>query len=94
MDDLCIGRPELDLVPTQVEADRFGRVAEFRAMERNAGKTLSQWGLSRDACRIREITMVTWLGTLWNDGEDRREEFQLRMETLMNASDTRRWGSI
>lgn len=94
MDNLCIGKPEIDLVPTKVEADRFARVEEFKALERGARKSLSKWYWSKDACRIRELTMVTWLGTLWDVDQNKRDQFLLRMATLMDISDHRQWESV
>lgn len=82
LDDLCRGAQEVDVAPTIVSQRRFGlpvsSVEDFLTAL-NPGElneTVLTW-----VCSIRELTMLTWLSTLWNRRVEARTELEWRLAT-------------
>lgn len=84
LDDICLGPRGFDLAPAMVSYRRFHRsgdrwksfVDEYEAV---AGAT--DWNLVETMMLIREVTMNTWLATLWNISPDAHRELIHRVET-------------
>lgn len=89
LDDLARGPKEVDLAPATVAQQRFGLSSSARqefisALElSDLNEEVLDW-----ACSIRELTMLTWLLTLWNKRSDAQVEFERR---LASWSGTEAW---
>ena len=94
LDDVCIGPWQYDLIPTAVTAYRFAQQHEYELLLDGYGNAIEDWKFLDHALRIRELTMTTWLGTLYSQGETVQREFALRMETLKNGMAKPLWGSV
>lgn len=81
LDDLTLGQWQLDLVPTAVPCDRFGLPQDEWAGFLEAYRPTSmQWPLWKVARQHRELTIVSWLASLWG-GPGVEDELRHRLAT-------------
>jgi aminoglycoside phosphotransferase (APT) family kinase protein len=87
LDDLALGCPEIDLAPAATSYQRFSGVAgswsEFRsAYETSPGAEPIDEELLTWFVKLRQLTMLSWLFTLWDLRPETRNELTHRMTTL------------
>lgn len=84
LDDFCVGPREVDLGPTLVAARRLGLSAEdWHEFSDSYGFDLAdQPQLAEPLCRIRQLTMTTWLMRQWGRSEKIDREIELRVRSL------------
>lgn len=83
----------IDLVPTAVAARRRGEVDAFEQVVAGYGRDPRDWEFSDDACALRELTSVSWIGTMYGYSEDHREEFHRQLDSLRDGTD-HRWRAL
>lgn len=82
LDDLALGCPEIDLAPARISYRRFN------VMAGDWPSFLAAYGSPVDLDlvdwfgRLRQLTMMSWLFTLWNERQESRSEIYHRMATL------------
>lgn len=96
LDDLSTGPHQLDLVPSWVSGRRMQRdPAQFQHLIDAYGEDVRQWSEFDTACRYRELTMNTWLATLWDSSEHARNELRHRLATWDTPPDAHRpWTAL
>lgn len=81
LDDLTLGPRELDLAPSVVTGRRFkGDAWSNRVLEEYGTNRLDPARLDW-FCELREVTMNSWLATLWNHRPEARAELVHRVAT-------------
>lgn len=83
----------IDLVPTAVAARRRGEVDAFEQVVAGYGRGPRDWEFFDDACALRELTSVSWIGTMYGYSEDHREEFHRQLDSLRDGTD-HRWRAL
>ena len=81
LDGLCVGPWQLDLLPTKVAYDRLGLPEQhWNDFIDACGSTICEWEFAAIATTYREITILTWLASLWGESGV-AEELTHRLET-------------
>lgn len=93
LDSMRIGPWQYDLVPAAVGARRFGESDIFASMVAGYGRDPRDWEFFDDACALRELTSVSWIGTMYGYSEDHREEFHRQLDSLRDGTD-HRWRAL
>lgn len=93
LDGLRVGPWQYDLVPTAVAARRCGEVAIFEQVVAGYGRDPRGWEFFNDACALRELTSVSWLGTMYAYSETHRDEFHRQLDSLRDGTD-HRWRAL
>lgn len=91
LDDLALGCPEIDLAPVRTSYRRFTAMpgtwdAYLEAYGRPADLDLVDW-----FAKLRQLTMVAWLFTLWDLRPQSQAEAEHRVNTL---DETATWSPL
>lgn len=83
LDDLCIAPREMDFAPSEVSSRRFKHL-ETAYRDLLAGYDMPESEIDQGNlaiyCQLRELTMISWLATLWGVEPRSRRELQNRVE--------------
>lgn len=78
LDDLCTGGIEFDIAKVRVATRRFQTGLEWPQFVRHYPHPLPEERLEH-ACQIKELTMNTWLASLWSARPETRTELRRRV---------------
>lgn len=81
LDDLCVGPAEIDLVPTYVAYRRMNRDDAAWAEFISHYNRPVDWSLVEQLAVVREVTMNTWLASIYRTSPRHRAELAHRLRT-------------
>lgn len=91
LDSMCWGPVQYDYIPMLVRAKRMNKTQAYKQLIQHSRDFDDQWKHKETAIRLRELTMTSHLGTLWNVSLRHRDEYLLRIHTLCDDYDMRQW---
>lgn len=87
LDDLCLGPPELDAIPTFVSGRRLQRTERWDGFKGVFGD-IKDWEHLPAAVESRELSMILRTAAYWNRGE------KYRLELLSRLSGSPAWRNV
>lgn len=92
LDDMSWGPPEVDLAPSVVASKRFSlSERDLEEFLQTAEPEMIDEPTLNWCCRVREMTMISWLATLWSKRPETRPELEWRLKTWRGSE---RWTPV
>ncbi|MEO9460814.1 MAG: aminoglycoside phosphotransferase family protein [Lentilitoribacter sp.] len=90
-ESVSIGRADFDIIPMAVTYKRFLQDIEIDTFLDAVIPGLTYQDIPLNLLRVRELTMITWLGEVASSNPEYGEQFEFRIETLKSNMEFAKW---
>lgn len=93
LDDICYGPWQLDFIPAWTAMLHMDESERYLSIVSKHQEEINEWPLKQEAIAIRELTMTSWLASLWGRGKRYQSELLLRYKSLSQETNDK-WSAI
>lgn len=91
LDGIGFGESRYDFVPAVVNSEVRCEPEILADFESGYGSSVFEWSYLELACKVKKLTMTTWVGTVQPGSEPHRVEFEKRVEALLSGAVSEPW---